>query len=81
MDCVIDNCVKEIVEKDLTKYCKKHEIASINLINEFEFWLIAYGSDYTMKNYLERIVSDDDINKGMFVIEVAKYRIEQQDWN
>ena len=34
-----------------------------------------------MKNYLERIVSDDDINKGMFVIEVAKYRIEQQDWN
>ncbi len=49
MDCVIDNCVKEIVEKDLTKYCKKHEIASINLINEFEFWLIAYGSDYTMK--------------------------------
>ena len=81
LDCVIDNCVKEIVEKDLTKYCKKHEIASINLINEFEYWLIAYGSDYTMKNYLERIVSDDDINKGMFVIEVAKYRIEQQDWN
>ncbi len=81
MDCVIDNCVKESEVEDLTGYCKKHEIASINLKNEFENWLIAYGSDYTMKNYLERIVNDDDINKGMFVIEVAKYRIEQQDWN
>jgi len=72
LSCEIDGCHKE----KISKFCSRHELAKENIEKEFSKWQIAFGSSYTMVEYLTELIENEDLNSGMWVKDIAEYILE-----
>ena len=79
MDCVIETCVRDAFKDDQEDFCQKHQLAADNIKEAFPKWQKAYGKDFDMQLYLERLVEDYELGSGDMVMEVAEYLVNQEE--
>ncbi|MGC9778370.1 MAG: hypothetical protein HZR80_03935 [Candidatus Heimdallarchaeota archaeon] len=70
--CVV---CKSTIEKG--SYCDAHSIAKKNLENRFKDWQKAYGK-LSWKEYLTRMVNNQEIPIGNWAREVADYLLKKE---
>ncbi|MHA2248710.1 MAG: hypothetical protein ACXAD7_00035 [Candidatus Kariarchaeaceae archaeon] len=72
-------CVINICKRDAdVNYCDNHLTALANLRSGFSEWVIAFGNKFTFQDYLKKITTDNTIEFGSWVRDVAKYMVDEK---